>query len=147
MKKYSHKHFPMRIQVWIRVSVNFRLLVKWIIILVMVKCSASVDIWVGVDAYVLCRYHKKSGQALFTPLKLRSEGLVPASAARGADADFLFYLPRRRDSPPSCPLRFPEARETLQGPRTPAHKAPAQKNPARPATAYSGSCANLVIWA
>ena len=30
----------------------------------------------------------ESGQALFTPLPLRSEGLVPASAARGADADF-----------------------------------------------------------
>ena len=89
----------------------------------------------------LCRCRYQSGQALFTPLKLRSEGLVPASAAQGADADFHSHLPRRRDSPPSCPLRSPEARETLQGPRTPTPLAPAQKIPARPAMASSGSCA------
>ena len=83
----------------------------------------------------------ESGQALFTPLPLRSEGLVPASAARGADADFHSHLPRRRDSSSSCPLRSPEVKETLQGPRTPAPQAPAQKIPARPATASSGSCA------
>ena len=82
-----------------------------------------------------------SGQALFTPLKLRSEGLVPASAAQSADADFHSHLPRRRDSLPSSPLRVPEAKETLQGPRTPAHRAPAQYEPARPAMASSGSCA------
>ena len=83
----------------------------------------------------------ESGQALFTPLKLRSEGLVPASATRGADADFHSNLPRRRDSSSSCPLRSPEVKETLQGPRTPTPQATAQKIPARPATASSGSCA------
>lgn len=83
----------------------------------------------------------ESGQALFTPLKLRSEGLVPASAAQSADADFRYHLPRRRDSQPSFPLRFPEVRETLQGPRTPTPLATAQKIPARPAMASSGSCA------
>ena len=66
------------------------------------------------------RQRISSGQALFTPLKLRSEGLVPASAAPCTDADFHFYLPRRRDSQPSCPLRSQEVRETLPGPRTPA---------------------------
>lgn len=86
-----------------------------------------------------CRY--KSGQALFSALKLRSEGLVPASAAPCADADFHFNLPRRRDSLPSCPLRSQEAKETLQGPRTPAHKAPAQMVPARPAMASYGGYA------
>ena len=88
----------------------------------------------------MCRCRYQSGQALFTSLKLRSEGLVPASAAQGADADFHSHLPRRRDSPPSCPLRSPEARETLQGPRTPAPLASAQKIPTRPAMASSGSC-------
>ena len=84
---------------------------------------------------------EESGQSQFAPLKLRSLALVPASSAQGADADFHFNLPRRRDSPPSCPLRSPEDRETLQGPRTPAPLASAQKIPTRPAMASSGSCA------
>ena len=49
--------------------------------------------------------------------------------------------PRRRDSLPSCPQGSQEAKETLQGPRTPAPQALAQKIPARPAMASSGSCA------
>ncbi|MBO5624464.1 MAG: hypothetical protein J5953_01575 [Prevotella sp.] len=50
-------------------------------------------------------------------------------------------MPRRRDSSSSCPLRSPEVKETLQGPRTPTPQATAQKIPTRPATASSGSCA------
>ena len=83
----------------------------------------------------------ESGQALFTPLKLRSEGLVPAAPALTRLRDFHSHLPRRRDSSSSCPLRSPEVKETLQSPRTPAHRATAQKIPARPAMASSGSCA------
>ena len=90
---------------------------------------------------MVCRCRYKSGQALFTPLKLRSEGLVPAAQALTRLRDFHFNLPRRRDSLPSCPLRSQEAKETLQGPRTPAHEAPAQMVPARPAMASSGGFA------
>ena len=83
----------------------------------------------------------ESGQSQFAPLKLRSLALVSSSGALPRLRDFHFNLPRRRDSPPSCPLRSPEDRETLQGPRTPAPQATAQKNPTRPAMASSGSCA------
>ena len=82
--------------------------------------------WCPVPASVQCLCRYQSGQALFSPLKLRSEGLVPASAAPCADADFHSHLPRRRDSLPSCPQGSQEAKETLQGPRTPTHEAPAQ---------------------
>ena len=141
MKNNGHKHFPIRIYGWIRVSMSARPMVKWIILLTMIKCTASVNVSIQADVDVLGRFRYQSGQALFTPLKLRSEGLVPASAAPCADADFHSNLLPRRDSLPSCPLRFPEAKETLQGPRTPTHRAPAQYKPARPAMASYGSCA------
>ena len=141
MKNSAYKHFPIRIQGWIRVSLTARPMVKWIILLTMIRCTASVDVSIQADVNDLCRCRYQSGQALFSPLKLRSEGLVPASAAPCADADFHSHLPRRRDSSSSCPRGSQEAKETLQGPHTPAHEAPAQWIPARPAMASSGSCA------
>ena len=79
MKKYVHKHFPIRIQAWIRVNVYLRLMAKWIILLLMVKCSVSVDIKVEVEADVLGRYQKKSGQGQQSQLALGQLTLVPAS--------------------------------------------------------------------
>ena len=48
--------------------------------------------WCPVPAAAPCLCRYQSGQALFSPLKLRSEGLVPASAAPCADADFHSHL-------------------------------------------------------
>ena len=62
----------------------------------------------------------ESGQALLSVASNSQKGLVPASAAQSADADFHSHLPRRRDSQPSCPLRFPEVRETLEAAEPPA---------------------------
>ena len=109
MKNNGHKHFPIRIQGWIRVELTARPMVKWVILLTMMKCTASFDVSIQADIYiverwcpaptaVVCRCRYQSGQALFSPLKFRSEGLVLASAAQSADADFNSHLPRRRDS-------------------------------------------------
>ena len=77
------------------------------------RCRWLPGRWCPVPAAVHGRCRYQSGQALFSPLKLRSEGLVPASAAPCADADFHSHLPPRRDSLPSCPRGSQEATKRL----------------------------------
>ena len=71
------------------------------------------------------RLMNQSGQGRVPPLKLRYTTLVPASAGLRPDADFHSYLPRAERLSVFLSASCKEAKETLPGPRTPQHKAPA----------------------